>query len=67
MKRSNGNPRLSLSKETLRTLGGEEMMRVNGGKIVIQSVVTCFSIILNCQTYSCEGSICNTDDLVNKK
>lgn len=62
-----GNKKLSLAKETLRTIGGDDLARASGGKIVIQSVVTCFSIVFNCQTYSCEGSICNTDDLVNKK
>jgi hypothetical protein len=47
-------------------LDGARLANVNGGKVVIQSVVTCFSIVFRCQTYSCEGSICNTDDLVNK-
>jgi hypothetical protein len=66
MKR-HGGKKLALSKETLRTIGSEELAAVNGGKIVVQSLITCFSEFVRCQTYSCQGSICNTDDLVTTK
>jgi hypothetical protein len=56
--------KLTLGRETLRTLSDRQLGAANGGKF--QSLFLCVSVIFKCDTYSCNGTICNTDDLVTK-
>ena len=59
MKKIKSQGRLSLNKETIAKLNGDEMKSLQGGEdIHRKSILVCPSLIVQCQTASCMVSIC---------